>query len=770
MSLFPSPDASASMTKNLYYTSSCMGLMLTALVMAAPAQAVELARESVGESPESPAAPHGVSDGVSGNPAQADGDDTRNVPEADTPEGGIEAQETTNGGSLNTITVTATRNASRVFDYAGAVTVVDRDIIDDFNPSSLAEIFQAIPGARFDGGPRRSGSVPTVRGLGGDGVLIFIDGARQSFVSGHDGRLFLDPELVQAVEVVRGPTSALYGSGALGGVISLRTITAQDYLDKGQQVGGRIVAGFQGVNNEYRWGGTGAIQSADGEFDFLGNVTFRTSSDIDLGSGLTLPDQTDSFNSLAKFTWRPTDSLTFSTQWTHASSDTVDPNNPQGANIAGPGNLNVNRNIRSNTLQSSVNFNPDSDLINTDLIFYYANNTVGEQEVGTSRRIAREVETYGITLVNRSQFALSDAASLRFTYGGEYYQDEQTGRDSATADGTRGGVPDATRRFYGAFIQAELGIETGIGEFSFIPGVRWDRFENSALGEADVNDDAFAPKMSVSWKPVPELILFANWAEAFRAPSFNEVFADGVHFQIPNLGGGFPPGFVSNLFVTNRDLQPEQSETIEFGAGVDFSDVIFGNDRLTIKGNYYESDVDNLIGLDVDIPAGCFGAPFPPCGSGQAFGNISRNVNFAEAQISGFEIEGSYDSEYFYVRANFATIDGVDRSTGEFVGVLTPDLLFVDAGIKLPMADTRIGTRITIAADFTQIDDPLQFRDGYETADIYAVWQPRSGPLEGFRLDIGVDNIADADFEIVAAGVSQPGRNYKATLSWRSAF
>ncbi|WOE75933.1 TonB-dependent receptor domain-containing protein [Alterisphingorhabdus coralli] len=734
-----------------------------AIALASPAQAADASAMAETASESTVKAPSVADDD------QRRGIGARNDPDDPDSDDDIEQPEPRTG--LNTITVTATRNESTAFDYPGSVSVVDRDIIDDFNPSSLAEIFQAIPGARFDGGPRRSGSVPTVRGLGGDGVLIFIDGARQSFTSGHDGRLFLDPELLQAVEVVRGPTSALYGSGALGGVISLRTITAQDYLGEGEQVGGRVVAGYQGVNDEWRWGGTAAMQSSDGEFDFVGNVTFRNSSDIELGSGLTLPDRSDSFNSLAKFTWRPSDSLTLSTQWVHNSSDTLDPNNPQGNNVGGPGNLNVNRSIRSNTLQTSLNFNPVSDLVNADVIFFYANNRVGEQEVGTSRRISREVETYGITLVNRSEFALGDNASLRFTYGGEYYQDEQTGTDNTTADGTRGGVPDATRRFYGAFVQAELGIETGIGEFNIIPGIRFDRFENEAVGEQDVNDDAFAPKVGVSWKPVPELILFANWAEAFRAPSYNEIFADGVHFQIPNLGGPpGPPQFVSNLFVPNRDLQPEESETIEFGAGVDFSNVIWGNDRFTLKGSYYESDVDNLIGLDVDIPAGCFGAPFPPCGSGAPFGNISRNVNFAQAEVSGFEIEGSYDSDYFYVRANFATIDGVDRATGEFVGVLTPDLLFVDTGFKFAPFDLRVGARLTVAGDFTEVDDPLQFRDGYETADVYAIWQPLSGALEGFRLDLGIDNVTDNDFEVVAAGVSQPGRNYKATLSWRGAF
>ena len=110
---------------------------------------------------------------------------------------------------LDEITVFATRNPIPAFDYAGQVTVIDRDVILDFNPSTLSDVFDAIPGAQFDSGPRRTGDAPTVRGLSGNGVLIFLDGARQSFLSGHDGRFFIDPELVQAVEVVREPISAL---------------------------------------------------------------------------------------------------------------------------------------------------------------------------------------------------------------------------------------------------------------------------------------------------------------------------------------------------------------------------------------------------------------------------------------------------------------------------------------------------------------------------------------------------------------------------------
>ncbi len=60
---------------------------------------------------------------------------------------------------------------------------------------------------------------------------------------------FLDPALIKRVEIVRGPSALLYGSGALGGVISYDTVDAKDLLQEGQSSGFRV----------FGTGGTGTI-------------------------------------------------------------------------------------------------------------------------------------------------------------------------------------------------------------------------------------------------------------------------------------------------------------------------------------------------------------------------------------------------------------------------------------------------------------------------------------------------------------------------------
>ncbi|MEM8825463.1 MAG: TonB-dependent receptor, partial [Pseudomonadota bacterium] len=423
-------------------------------------------------------------------------------------------------GTAEDITVFATRDASRPFDYPGQVTVIDRDNILDFNPSTLSEVFAAIPGAQFDSGPRRTGDAPTVRGLSGGGVQIFLDGARQSFLSGHDGRFFVDPELVQAVEVVRGPTSALYGSGALGGVIATRTITARDILAPGKTFGFRVNSGYQSVNDEFRVGGTAVWQSEDGLFDVVGHLTYRDSGDIELGSGSELPADDEILSSLLKTTVRPTDDIELYASWIRFGSDSTDPQNPQGANVAGPTNELVFRDVESNTLQGGIRWTPDStDLIDLNIVGYYTENSVDEDEVESPRTTDRTVETVGVAVDNRSLIRFTDDISLKLTYGGEYYEDQQDGFDSATADESRGGVPDAETEFYGLFLQAELKLaDLGPvpGTLSIIPGVRYDSFDTSSSDDGfDIDEDEVTPKVGVAYKPIPEILIFGNYAEGF---------------------------------------------------------------------------------------------------------------------------------------------------------------------------------------------------------------------------------------------------------------
>ena len=68
------------------------------------------------------------------------------------------------------------------------------------------------PGLHVAGQGRRNGQTLSLRGFGREGVLVRLDGVRQDISTGHIGNFFLDPALIQNVQIARGALSSLYGS------------------------------------------------------------------------------------------------------------------------------------------------------------------------------------------------------------------------------------------------------------------------------------------------------------------------------------------------------------------------------------------------------------------------------------------------------------------------------------------------------------------------------------------------------------------------------
>jgi len=662
---------------------------------------------------------------------------------------------------ITEITVSATKNPVEAFSVPASVSVVSKEEIDDLIASSISDIFLSVPGLTFDGGPRRNGETPALRGISGEGVVVLFDGVRQSFLSGHDGRFFIEPDLLKSAEVVRGSSSSLYGSGAVGGVITFNTVDAADLLKEGSNAGYRLSTGYQDVSNEWMTGATVFGRSDDGRVDGLVSLSLRGAGDISLGNETTLPAEDEIGSGLAKVTFKATDALTLSASWMGYRNNAVEPNNGQGNNT---GDL-MDKKVKSDTYRAGLSFNPETKFVDLNIVGFVNNASVEEEDLDTDREIARDVETVGISFDNRSRFEFSETSSLVLTYGGEYYKDEQVGVDNNTADGTRGGVPDATSKTTGLFVQAELTANTAIGEFIAIPGLRYDSFKNTAVGEAiETDESSTSPRFALTWQPTDGIMLYGSYSEAFRAPSYNEIFADDLHFEIP-LG---PFVTAPNFFIPNSDLRPERSKTWEFGAGYNSSDVFTEEDQLTFKGAYYTSDVSDLIDLEVNFE---FSAPcFVPTIPGDCNAGTSRNINTGAADMDGFEFEAVYDHPAFRMMATYSTVNGTDAETGDYVGVLTPNRLFLSGEAKLDSMDARLGLRTTFAAKHDKVNDVTAERAAYEKVDVYMVWAPQDGALDGLRVDLGVDNLFDKTIETVFAGVVDPGRNFKGRISWTGSF
>jgi outer membrane receptor protein involved in Fe transport len=106
-------------------------------------------------------------------------------------------------------------------------------------PSNLVQALENVAGVNQVS--EGQAAVPAVRGLSGGRTLILIDGARvNSERRAGSSATFLDPEILEGVEVARGPGSVAYGSDAFGGVIAVTTRK----VAPGAPLGARVSATF----------------------------------------------------------------------------------------------------------------------------------------------------------------------------------------------------------------------------------------------------------------------------------------------------------------------------------------------------------------------------------------------------------------------------------------------------------------------------------------------------------------------------------------------
>ena len=125
--------------------------------------------------------------------------------------------------SIAPLVVTASRTAQTASESLAAVTVIDRAQIERQQAASVPELLRGVPGLSLvnRGGPGKETSV-SMRGTESDHVLVLIDGIKVGSASSGSAALQdLPVELIERIEIVRGPRSSLYGSEAIGGVIQI---------------------------------------------------------------------------------------------------------------------------------------------------------------------------------------------------------------------------------------------------------------------------------------------------------------------------------------------------------------------------------------------------------------------------------------------------------------------------------------------------------------------------------------------------------------------
>jgi len=628
--------------------------------------------------------------------------------------------------ALDAVTTTATRTQQSVADAAAAVTVIGREEIEREQPQTVGDLLEDIPGVTISGGTRSSAQSANIRGMSDDRIVTTIDGARKTFNAGHKGRFFLDPYLLKEVDVQRGPNSVLYGSGALGGVINMRTKDAADFLRPGETWGGVGTVGFQSANAQRMASMTAFARPVDA-VDLLASVTRRHDGNTRDGNGDKVPFSGDDIGSgMVKGSVKLGDGHSLGLMGMQFRDTLEAPSNADGETVTASNPL-VKRKTAEDTIALNWALAPsDMKWLDAHATLHQTNLSIEEDRKGVYRRDQTKLQTQGIDLSNTSRFSTAGVGHA-LTYGIDYLVDQQ----KATRNGAaRDSYPRANQDTFGAFAQNEV---TLLPVFSVIVGGRYDRIGNEREGRPDVTSEHFSPQATVKITPAPWLQLWGTYAEAFRAPSLTELYVGGQHY----------PG---NIFVANPDLKPETAHNKEVGVNLKFDDVFQSNDKLRAKVSAYANSVDNFIDQVVGP-------------------TTTRNLNVGKADIKGVEAEASYDMTTVFASLGAAHIEGEDSETGAALSSIPADKLTLMLGGRWVDADLDFGWRGTMVGSQKDVPTGGMPTGGYALHDLFAGWTPSDGPAEGTRIQFAVDNLFDKSYRPHLASTRDPGRNLKLTVS-----
>lgn len=627
------------------------------------------------------------------------------------------------------MTVVATGNQRSTFEAPMMVTVIDGDTPEGQTASSAADMLRKVPGITVSGSGRTNGQDINMRGYDRRGVLMLVDGVRQGTDTGHLNSTFIDPALIKRIEVVRGPSALLYGSGALGGVISYETADASDLLYEGQNSGYRVFG--TGATGDHS---VGMGASAFGRTDNLDGLVAWSSRDrgnIRQSDGETAPNDESISNFLTKGTWYidPAQSLGGSLRYYNNAAR--EPKNPQ-TTTADPSNPMVDRSTIQRDAQVKYHIGPEqSDWLNADATAYWSEARINAQGQTDGSEFRKQTTTGG-KLENRSRLFTDSFAAHLLTYGGEYYRQDQKPGGSAT------GFPQANIDFGSGWLQDEITLRDL--PVSILAGTRYDDYSGSSDGYQDVNADEWSSRGALSITPTDWLMVFGSYAQAFRAPTMGEMYNDAKHFSIGSR--------YTNYWVPNPNLRPETNETQEYGFGLRFDDLMLADDGIEFKASYFDTKAKDYISTTVDFARA-----------------TTMSYNVPDAKIWGWDMTAKYTSAWFSLDLAYNRTRGKDTDTGEWISSLNPDTVTSILDVPVAQSGFSVGWVGTFAESSTHISSSYSAQPGYGVNDFYISYTGQQ-QLRGLTTSLVLGNAFDKEYWS-PQGLPQDGRNGKIFVSYQ---
>lgn len=495
------------------------------------------------------------------------------------------------------------------------------------NPQTAADLL-SISGKVFVQKSQQGGGSPMIRGFATSRLLYSVDGVRMNTAIFRSGNLQnvinLDPFAIEGTEVLFGPGSVIYGSDAIGGVMSFQTLTPRFSLTDLPLVTGKANVRYSSANNEKtghfdvnlgfkNWAFVTSITSWDydhlrqgshGPKDYIKDyyVQRQDSTDVVIAQDdklLQIPSAYSQINMMQKIRFQPNDRWDF--QYGFHFSET----SPYGR-------YDRHMRVRNGTARyAEWDYGPQIWMMNNLSVNHSANNSVFDQlslrlahQWFEESRIDRsfnsnernsqseEVGAYSANL----DFIKGTGEKNTLFYGVEYVLNDVTSNGEITDISTEVSVmgparyPKSTWQSMAVYVTDEFKVADN---FTLSAGARYNyvlldsefdtAFYPFPFTEAKLKNGALTGSIGGVYRPDDSWVISTNLGSAFRAPNVDDV---GKVFDSE-------PG---SVVVPNPDLKPEYAYNADLGIAKVFDDII----KVDVTG-YYTSLKDALVRRDFKL-------------------------------------------------------------------------------------------------------------------------------------------------------------------------
>lgn len=702
--------------------------------------------------------------------------------------GGVVAQDE-HSQALDAMVISASHIEQKITEAPASITVVSKEELDKKPYLTLLDAVREAEGVDVGETTDKTGQGGiSIRGMGADYTLILVDGKRQNNVGdiypnnfgGNQFNHIPPKEMIERIEIIRGPASTLYGSEALGGVINIitkkvgtawhgslsqsQTFETDDNYGNDRTtefvVNGPLVKGKLGINLR------GSLYSRDAsspqftaELDPNGNAVPR---DLGYGSGgRTVDNENTNLGARLDYRVNDTHELTFDYETSHQKYDNepVDGANPLGTTDS------VDRLPRAGYAekqefsrdQFSIRHEAAWGKVNSDVTLHYINTsndgrtrpltanerleynqlvadgaTDEEIEAAFLPRPPRALETRQTTLDVKFDSSFGNHVVV---YGVQYI-------DAEMEDGTFGmsgsdfddGVTQAHRQ-WAIFAEDNWDLSD---DLTATAGLRYDHHN---VFSGNVSPRVYANyTMSETW------VVKGGISTGYKAPQANDLF-DGI------IGFG---GQGTRPFVGTPELSPETSVSSEIAFyyshenGHNFNLTIFSNqfkDKIETGGSILHCDDPSAVASNCIALAAEWNEVL---GDGYSFSQLE---NIDRAEINGVELAGRFFlNDVMSLGGNYTFTDAEIKSgankgeplsgTAKHMANATFDWQLTDIINSYLTAEYRSDRNTSKPSSFPSDIDYPEYYQSYTTFHLGA----RFDVSEQLEINTRVNNLFDKDF------------------------